>query len=239
MPEILLDAHWTDEADQQALVDLLTAAIHASGFADYEVRSDELRVSGLLAASSFAESRYDPDELRRRRGEEGDEIRLGMATIMDVVRIVLPSLAGVTTQVAVSAAIDWLRRLRLHRAEKVVQIYGPHGEPLCMVRLRAPATAPEVFQPPWPLPLEAIGTGSNRTADRHAPAQHVDAFEKYGSTARTKARAEKRRTDQLPSSRVTFGKLHGGDEAGARTSPTGASVVARGVRPSEQAAGSG
>jgi hypothetical protein len=82
------------------------------------------------------------------------EIRVGILQVTDVVSLVLPAVAGVTEKAAVDVTVDWLRGLREKptKGEKAVLIYGPRGEPLRKVRLRAGAAAPEVFAPPWPLP---------------------------------------------------------------------------------------
>ncbi len=70
----------------------------------------------------------------------------------DIVSLVLPAVAGVTVKAAVDVAVDWLRELREKptKGEKAVLIYGPRGEPLTKIRLRAGVAAPEVFTPPWP-----------------------------------------------------------------------------------------
>jgi hypothetical protein len=143
MGELLIYSLTTDERDLRSLRDRLNVAIP-----DAEPVVDARAF--LIAFSRRAESAYEPSE--PSSPERGERLSMGMPG-PDLVTLVLPAVAGVTAKAAVDVAVDWLRRLRERpRSEKAVVIYGPGGEPLHKVRLRAGGAEPEVFAPPWPRP---------------------------------------------------------------------------------------
>ena len=151
MAELLISSRRTSKDDLRSLMDRLNVAIP-----DAEPVDDKERVFLITLSTSMAayETR-EPSPPEGTEPSEGPAMGLGiMPAGPDIVELVLPAVAGVTVKAAVDVTAGWLRGLRKKptEGEKAVLIYGPGGEPLRKVRLRAGAAAPEVFTPPWPLP---------------------------------------------------------------------------------------
>jgi hypothetical protein len=151
MAELLISSRRTSKADLGSLMDRLNVAIP-----DAEPVDDKERVSWITLSTDISGSAYETRNPSPPEGpgpSEGPEMGLGIPLAgPDIVSLVLPAVAGVTVKAAVDVAVDWLRGLREKptKGEKAVLIYGPRGEPLSKVRLRAGVAAPEVFAPPWP-----------------------------------------------------------------------------------------
>jgi hypothetical protein len=142
MPEILVWGVSLDGDEGRSLSAGLRRA-----FPEYEPAYDGSWRTLRIAASPDP---YDPEEFRRKLQQDTALTRSGW--VADVVVLVLPAVVGATAQAAVEAVVDWLRGLKHEPKEKLVQIYGPNGEPLRMVRLRRQKL--EIFDDtPWPLPL--------------------------------------------------------------------------------------
>lgn len=144
--ELLISSRRTREEDLGSLIDRLNVAIP-----DAEPVEDRERVALITFATSG--SAYETES--SPRGRANPPLGVGIALPgPDLVSLVLPAVAGVTVKAAVDVTVDWLRGLREKptKGEKAVLIYGPGGEPLSKVRLRAGAADPEVFAPPWPRP---------------------------------------------------------------------------------------
>jgi hypothetical protein len=148
MTELLISSQRTSGDDLRSLCDRLHVAIP-----DAEPVVDKERV-GLITL--FDHKAYAPEESSESESSESEGVPIRVGILLpgpDVVSLVLPAVAGVTAKAAVDVAVDWLRGLRQKPTdEKAVLIYGPGGEPLHKVRLRADAAEPEVFAPPWPRP---------------------------------------------------------------------------------------
>ncbi len=144
MAELLILAN--GGADPGPLSDALRAAIP-----DCEVVDDRWRTLAIIS-SPLALSAFDPEELRRREEQDGGSTFSG-APYLEVIAVVLPTLAAATVEVTVALALDWLRSVRdkPRRESTVVMIYGPNGEPLRKVRLRRDDSEPEMFTRSWPL----------------------------------------------------------------------------------------
>lgn len=151
MAELLISSRRTSEGDLRSLMDRLSVAIP-----DAEPVDDNARVSWITLSTNMSGSAYETTSESPPEGPkppEGPAMGLGIPLVgPDIVSLVLPAVAGVTVKAAVDVAVDWLRELREKptKGEKAVLIYGPRGEPLTKIRLRAGVAAPEVFTPPWP-----------------------------------------------------------------------------------------
>ena len=148
MAELLISSRRTSEGDLRSLMDRLSVAIP-----DAEPVKDRDRV--FMITRSTSASAYEPREPGPPEDPPSEGVPMHVGILLsgpDVVELVLPAVAGVTVKAAVEVTVNWLRGLREKptKGEKAVLIYGPRGEPLSKVRLRAGVAAPEVFAPPWP-----------------------------------------------------------------------------------------
>jgi hypothetical protein len=148
MAELLISSRRTSEDDLRSLMDRLSVAIP-----DAEPVKDRDRVQMITLSTSVSAYETREPGPPEDRPSEGVPVHVGILLPgPDIVELVLPAVAGVTVKAAVEVTVNWLRGLRQKptEGEKAVLIYGPRGEPLSKVRLRAGLAAPEVFAPPWP-----------------------------------------------------------------------------------------